>query len=1006
MSNFTQLTTPTVPIADDVVQLRLGIVNALQALTQQINNQQVPDTFNMQNQRVANVATPASQYDAANKAYVDSKAGSGGVTILGGGGGGGSSNAILGINLVCDGDSLTAGFIPTACSGGVAFLGADSPVYSYPGQLQSWLSVSVNNAVNLGANGVTSSNILATHVTQLPSLYKANALNVYMLMIGINDFLLQPTYSFFNTAFALYKSNIAAIVTAAQAAGFKVIIGTITQAQYAISPDPTDYYVYINGGINSNGASIQGANPWLLANTVAADIVINVGDDPIILDPTNTDYFGCDKLHMLAPGYGVVATNFLAGLQRLIQSWQVHQPTTIYAGDYVRPDARKASESLSVEDFGASTIASATQNTTAILAACAAAQLQGKSVRFPSASYAVNKFNLMPYLSAQGLRLWSDCNTAGLGAQTILACTGSGASWLKGCLNVAPPNSGNTAVVLNNPVYGVQLEGLAVSFPSGSAAGLYGFWLVTNFAFEVKNCAVIAPAGGSSWAAGISLWQCGLNGKVRNFSATKCSVGISLNGPTGSGINAWTASILVENPQLTSNTVGLATPYAQYCQIRGGYYISNGTGFVGNGNNIYLGDGYFSGNTVDVDMVNGTDTWTVGVSTTTVTQKPYAQVFQNNYWSTNVNLRSANNSVVAMNYFGAAGTFTVDASCTQVAMFQHNSAPVNFTDSGVATYFSSVVVSAGTPVGVAAGISGQEYFDKTANLFYVCATSGLSGVAVWKLIGGGASGVTSLNSLTGVITGLPGAFRYTSAGTSTLTSGDMTVAPNAASGTATVRLAAVSSFSKGAIISIADYVGSNGVVKVEAFAGDTIQGLGTITLSTLGNDILQADGTNTWILIGYSVVPFAGAGMSVGIVGNAVTYTNTGQVTPITAGSGIAISTTAGTATLTYTGAVAAGTGIAISSSGGTSTVTNTGYTGAVANQKLTFGVGTLTTGTKTLSAADFSVSTISSVIVSLIEGPPPTEYLSIAFNTGSCIIWSSNAFSNLSFSWQTIGAR
>lgn len=888
-------------------------------------------------------------------------------SISSGGGGGGGSTQTAPVTLVFDGDSLTFGFPVEATSESL----------SYPGQVQSQLETNSNN---IGVNGATSASVIATHLTNAVKLYKAGILNIYTLIIGVNDLLLQPNSGAMAAALAALKVNVASIVTSMQTTGFKVIVGTISPTAYGGIVDPVDFQ-----------AARINYNAWVIANSAGADAIVDSGDDPVISNPLNLIYYQADLLHMTAVGYSIVSKNVAAAIQQLSKSQFAFQPVnasgTRLLGGFPQPANIKVSESLSINDFGASTTASADINTAAILAAIAAAQAQGKSVCFPEASYLVHKFNVMPFGSGQGLRLWSDCNSpSSFGPGTILLCDGGGTGWLKACINVAPPNSGNTGPILTQPVYGMQIEGLYVGYPSGSPS-ISGHWLVTNFNFEVKNCGVVAPASGQ-WVSGIVTWQCGLNGRIINYTANTCSAGIALNGNSGDPLTAFSADIYVENPGVQNCTSsGIAGVYAENCRIVGGYYINCAVGFFGNGPTNIVEGGFFSGNTKDVDMLTAAAPWGP-----TVTPN-YQQFFKNNFTSS-VNIKGSLSSILCANTFGTGSSLTIDSGCTATALLQHNSVPATFTDAGALTYLGSVGISTASPVG-GLGIQGQFVYDTTSSTLYICTVSSDTS-ATWTAIAGGGGGGSTLNL----------SFRTSTSTPITITHTDFMVVSLLAAGTGVFDLPKASTV-PGQLFSCSNQNPGNGLMAVTPFSGDTIQGSASaVNVSKFGNDIFQSDGVSNWTLVTFSVVVLPGTGIGVSITGNNVTISNSG-VLSLAAGTGINVSASVGAITVTNIGvtSLAAGAGIGLSGATGAVTITNQGLVSSATNLKATFGFNQMSGGTLTMSAASLGLTSISGVVATLISGVP-AEFIGLAFTSSSVTFFSSNTGSNSFISWIAIGAR
>lgn len=178
--------------------------------------------------------------------------------------------------IVCDGDSLTAGF------DGATYI----PNFSYPSQ--SVLNLGSNwQLVNIGVSGYQTSNILANVSSRVDSLSNtALTKNILVLWIGTNDLLN-------SVAVATIESNIASYISGRQSAGFSVVICTLTPSQYASRP----------GSYDANRLLL---NTWINAGSSGANAVCDSGNNATLSDPTNTTYYNADKLHLTRLGYKVV----------------------------------------------------------------------------------------------------------------------------------------------------------------------------------------------------------------------------------------------------------------------------------------------------------------------------------------------------------------------------------------------------------------------------------------------------------------------------------------------------------------------------------------------------------------------------------------------------------------------------------------------------------------------------------------------------------------------------
>lgn len=175
------------------------------------------------------------------------------------------------LNIVCLGDSLTVGF-PV------------DPAGSYPTQLATLMASPV---ANLGINGEQSAGLLATEVPAAVLLYVAGKNNIAIVEVGINDFLNSvPVFT--------VEANVTASVAALKAAGFTVIVNTLTPSNYAGQPV----------GLPANRITF---NNWLLGGGSGADKVCNSGNDPRLQNTANTANYQLDRIHMTVIGYGIVA---------------------------------------------------------------------------------------------------------------------------------------------------------------------------------------------------------------------------------------------------------------------------------------------------------------------------------------------------------------------------------------------------------------------------------------------------------------------------------------------------------------------------------------------------------------------------------------------------------------------------------------------------------------------------------------------------------------------------
>lgn len=707
---MSRILAPTIPATDDVAELRLSMANAINNLVNQINNKVIDDNMSVNNKRITNVATPASMTDAANKQYVDSKVFGGNSSgVIAGGSvspANGPGTAQFPTNIVTDGDSLTVGY-----PGGVP--------NSYPGQLAERLGQEVTN---IGVDGATTADVIATHIAQADALYDPNMKNFYILGIGTNDLLNSVGTS-------TVQTNIASIITGRRAVGYTVIVLTITPSNYATAP----------GGYQAARTVI---NNWLAAGSTTADLVCDVGSDPFISDPNDTTFYTGDKLHMTTAGYAVVAINVTAAVQRINGSAWGYQPIdpfgTRLSGSYARDPSYK--DFVNVYDFGALSTASAAINTTAITNAIAAAATLGLPVVFPEAAYTINKLNVYTASSTKPVVLISRAYNAGHYG-TELTCTGSGTSWLLAAVNAVIPNGSNTAANFSgSAIPGLYFKGLYIKQVHGTGNGISGFWLANQTRFVVEDCGVVAPTGGDQFRCGIETWACTVSDIVR-FTADVCSVGIALNGAvadtTLGGVSKY---INVIDPLCHGClNAGISFQFTNWSNVYGGFMSTNAVGVYGNGvgNNVHGLS--FTGNTVDVDMLTATAPYGGSVA-------PNFSYFEACEFTGPVRFKDVDSGVIAFNKFDTGATLSIDSNCTLTRIDQHNSFPATFTDAGANTYGNSYVQAAGAPTG-SIGVKGQIYRNTTTGDLWMCTTGGAAGTAVWTIFPGSAvSSVTASGS--------------------------------------------------------------------------------------------------------------------------------------------------------------------------------------------------------------------------------------------------------------------
>ena len=230
--------------------------------------------------------------------------------------------------------------------------------------------------------------------------------------------------------------------------------------------------------------------------------------------------------------------------------------------------------------------------------------------------------------------------------------------------------------------------------------------------------------------------------------------------------------------------------------------------------------------------------------------------------------------------------------------------------------------------------------------------------STWDSVGA-ATGVTSINTLTGAVTGFvntsdTGSVTNTmlagSIANAKLTNSSLTVGTTAISlGASSTTLAGLTSVTSTSFVGALS--GNASTVTNGVYTTDT----GTVTNTMLAGSIANAKLTNS------SVTVTAGTGMSGGgavSLGGTVTLTNAG-VTSATAGTGITVSGSTGAVTFTNAGVTSAvaGTGITVSAS-----------TGAV-----TFGVAAATTSALGAVQPDGTTISVSAGVISSITATPTT---------------------------------
>lgn len=615
---------------------------------------------------------------------------------------------------------------------------------SYPAQLGPLIA---NQSIDLGVNGARTDQLLATQVPQAVANIKANVANECHILIGINDI-------FQLIALASMQTNVVASVTALQTAGAKVGIKTLT---------PTSYMGW-TGAMETKRLAF---NAWILAGSSGADVIDNSGQNPLIQDPTNLTFYQTDGLHMQSPGYTVLALGAAAAIQSLYGSLFGELPQQ-YNGQQVpgtwaiNANYKKFGK-LSIANFGARPDASGTTNRVAIELCTLIASSFGWMVEFPEPLYNVDTINIQQYNTntlQNPVHWFSSCSAIhAQGRGTILNWTNvKTASWHFGIVNCVAPNSGNTAADYTKEMHGLVLDGIYTSSNSG---GISGFWLAKVWDMLLHRPGHYNSAG--TIVDGILLYNC-TAGELIAPSYNGCAVGIVLNGPTGSATPGPTTAMEIWQPDIQNcSAAGITFTSSFRCKVHGGYIQTCAIGVDGHGTNNQVIGTYFIGNTIDVDMVSAAPPYGGGTI-----NPDFMQVSMCDF-SAAVNVRHSNGFVFNSNTFSAGSSLSIDSNCNAAILYQHNSLPTTFSDTGVLTYLVSSVQLVGAP-GTSAGIRGQRWLNTSTGSWYSCTTSGMSGSAVWT-IEAGSAGITAL---TGDVTATgPGSVAATLANTA-VTAGSYT----------------------------------------------------------------------------------------------------------------------------------------------------------------------------------------------------------------------------------------
>jgi lysophospholipase L1-like esterase len=192
--------------------------------------------------------------------------------------------ASLSINTI--GDSLTAGLNPDTAP----------TEYPYGPILEGLQPYNVMNSY--GISGATTEDMETYFNTEAMTSWSRTLPNVILLLGGTNDLLQGVTPA---QAFA----NITDLVHMAQSRGFWVLNATV------IKSFPYDSYTEANRST---------LNASILANTEAADGIVNLAVNAAYQDTTNTTYYASDQEHLTLSGYTVMANVWATGVSTLQSS--------------------------------------------------------------------------------------------------------------------------------------------------------------------------------------------------------------------------------------------------------------------------------------------------------------------------------------------------------------------------------------------------------------------------------------------------------------------------------------------------------------------------------------------------------------------------------------------------------------------------------------------------------------------------------------------------------------
>ena len=197
--------------------------------------------------------------------------------------------------IICDGDSLTRGHSASA--------GAE-----YPTVLKNSISAPGYTVKNYGVDSQTIADVASDVATQADRYaVRTSGENVYVAWVGTNDL-------FTGRTAAQVKTDYAALCTARQAAGFRVVACTIMN--HAITGSWTQ-------------ADADDVNTYIRANyTSWADDLADIQANANLQTTTDTTYFQADGVHLTDAGYAIVADIVKSALTTWLNLYACNEPAT------------------------------------------------------------------------------------------------------------------------------------------------------------------------------------------------------------------------------------------------------------------------------------------------------------------------------------------------------------------------------------------------------------------------------------------------------------------------------------------------------------------------------------------------------------------------------------------------------------------------------------------------------------------------------------------------------